>query len=235
MSYCVNCGVELASSEHNCPLCGTEVINPRDPWREPKSRPYPAYFEAIMRGIDRRYLCSIIGLLLLIPVAVCLLVDVLADAGLNWSLYVMGAVLVIMVAVLLPISVGKPRHLLFLGCDTVAILAYLFLINLLSDKQWFLPLALPITLACSLFTLLVMIYFRQRKEKGLFVALAVMLFASGGLTMAIEIIIKHQLNGNFMPKWSWYAFVPCVLSGLIFIIINRQKKWKESIRKRLFF
>ena len=28
MSYCVNCGVELAPSEKNCPLCGTPVINP---------------------------------------------------------------------------------------------------------------------------------------------------------------------------------------------------------------
>ena len=28
MSYCVNCGVRLAKSEHACPLCNTKVINP---------------------------------------------------------------------------------------------------------------------------------------------------------------------------------------------------------------
>ena len=28
MSYCVNCGVKLASSERVCPLCNTKVINP---------------------------------------------------------------------------------------------------------------------------------------------------------------------------------------------------------------
>ena len=29
MSYCVHCGVELAPSERDCPLCGTAVLNPR--------------------------------------------------------------------------------------------------------------------------------------------------------------------------------------------------------------
>ena len=28
MSYCVNCGVKLASSERKCPLCNTVVYNP---------------------------------------------------------------------------------------------------------------------------------------------------------------------------------------------------------------
>jgi len=28
MSYCVNCGVKLKSSEKKCPLCKTVVINP---------------------------------------------------------------------------------------------------------------------------------------------------------------------------------------------------------------
>ena len=32
MSYCVNCGVELADSERRCPLCHTEVHNPRQPY-----------------------------------------------------------------------------------------------------------------------------------------------------------------------------------------------------------
>ena len=29
MSYCVNCGVKLKNSEKVCPLCNTEVINPK--------------------------------------------------------------------------------------------------------------------------------------------------------------------------------------------------------------
>ena len=39
MSYCVNCGVELAASERRCPLCGVEVINPREPFDENGERP----------------------------------------------------------------------------------------------------------------------------------------------------------------------------------------------------
>ena len=29
MSYCVNCGVELDGSLQACPLCNTQVINPK--------------------------------------------------------------------------------------------------------------------------------------------------------------------------------------------------------------
>ena len=39
MSYCVNCGVELAPSEKRCPLCGVEVVNPAKPWTEPEALP----------------------------------------------------------------------------------------------------------------------------------------------------------------------------------------------------
>ena len=31
MSYCVNCGVELARCEKKCPLCGVEAVNPASP------------------------------------------------------------------------------------------------------------------------------------------------------------------------------------------------------------
>ena len=41
MSYCVNCGVELESSEKCCPLCGLEVQNPRQPYDDRIVRPYP--------------------------------------------------------------------------------------------------------------------------------------------------------------------------------------------------
>ena len=54
MSYCVNCGVELEKSEKKCPLCGVEVINPKEPPqdKEPRQRPYPNRIEELSVNIN---------------------------------------------------------------------------------------------------------------------------------------------------------------------------------------
>ena len=41
MSYCVNCGVELHETCSVCPLCHTEVHNPRHPADENAPKPFP--------------------------------------------------------------------------------------------------------------------------------------------------------------------------------------------------
>lgn len=41
MSYCVNCGVELGKAEQRCPLCGTEVVNPKEPYDPKAKQLYP--------------------------------------------------------------------------------------------------------------------------------------------------------------------------------------------------
>ena len=84
MSYCVNCGVELADSEKYCPLCHTEVINPRSPYKEPSEFPYPRQIERIASHIDRRFFASISTFILLLPAFITILCDLLTDASLNW-------------------------------------------------------------------------------------------------------------------------------------------------------
>ena len=73
--YCVKCGVELADSEKSCPLCGTEVILPRNVKRELADPPYPPYPGAVTEGFSRSGVMSLITLLCLIPFTLCLIVD----------------------------------------------------------------------------------------------------------------------------------------------------------------
>ena len=89
MSYCVNCGVELADSEKRCPLCDTEVINPRKPWREPEDFPYPRHLEPVRERANRVFFASVASLILCVPAAVTLLVLIyqyLASLGVSWPL-----------------------------------------------------------------------------------------------------------------------------------------------------
>ncbi|MEG1385319.1 MAG: hypothetical protein RSD08_08485, partial [Oscillospiraceae bacterium] len=75
MSYCVNCGVELAESEKRCPLCNTEVINPSKPEHRVREYPYPKRVETLSRQIDKRFLVWIAGMIMLIPTIVTLFCD----------------------------------------------------------------------------------------------------------------------------------------------------------------
>ena len=45
MSYCVNCGVELDPTARYCPLCHTEVLNPKQPPDPTLPQPFPARIE----------------------------------------------------------------------------------------------------------------------------------------------------------------------------------------------
>lgn len=64
MSYCVNCGVELADSERRCPLCHTEVHNPRQPYDRKIPKPFPNRLDLFEPEDNRGFAAAITTLLL---------------------------------------------------------------------------------------------------------------------------------------------------------------------------
>ncbi len=236
MSYCVNCGVELAPSEPRCPLCGVEVVNPADPWKEPRSRPYPAYVETVLTRVDKRYFSLVAALIATIPVVLCIIIDLLSSGEIVWSGYVAGSIGTLMTFVLVPMAVGKQRPFLYLTLDVLAVLGLLLYIDLASGGfDWFPLLGVPITLYGGVLVGVILLYFRGRKRSGILNALAVLVIGIGVYVIAVEICIRVYRGYSPVPHWSLYAFVPCLLTGVAFIVLNRRKKWKESVRKRLFF
>lgn len=236
MSYCVNCGVELAPSEKKCPLCNVEVQNPLHPWQEPSARPYPRQLERVMHGVDVRFGAALASILLLIPVLISLLCNLIANQRISWSLYVMGGALLAFVFVLLPFLLKKKRVMLLLSLDVLATLLFLLAISLLSgaEGEWFLPLALPLTLACSIATLTTAYLLHHRVFSGVLRNACVVLFALSVLALLINLIIQLYLDERILFTWSWYVCIPCVILGVACILLARHKKLKEDIRKRLF-
>lgn len=231
MSYCVNCGVELAPSEKSCPLCGVEVINPLSTGNEPTSRPYPSRVEKVVNRIDRKYLAGLIGIILLIPITVCLLCDIL-DGGLSWSLLVSGAVISLFVICIVPIMYKRPQPLLFLLFDTLAICAYLLMIEFASRGAWFLPLGLPIVLCSATLTALLMLWLRKKRPIALTCGFAVL--GAGLLSVCINMIVNAFLGLSVFPSWSLYSLLPCLVLFVFFVVLNKRNRWKENIKKRLF-
>lgn len=235
MSYCVNCGVELAESEKKCPLCGVEVINPAQPRRIVADSPYPRRLEKISKKMDRRFFAQLAGLLLLIPLLITVLVNILSSGKLSWSGYVIGALAMVFVWVVLPFYFKKYYTVPFICADCVAAVLYLWLVELLTGADWFLAVGLPIGAGASLFAILLAAAFSGKVKLGALVKTALILFSAGLFTVCVNVITSETVFGTPSVSWSLYVLVPCLILGIAAMIIERRKNFKEEIRRRLFF
>ena len=234
MSYCVNCGVELAKGEKKCPLCDTEVINPRSPYESSASRPYPERLEKISKKIDKKYFALLAGVILLIPIGLTMLCDIIATHGITWSIYVAGAGIVIFVAAILPFYFKKYYTVRFLAANGAAILLYLKFIEKNADGNWFLPIGLPITVVVTVITTAV-ITLIKKKRPPLFVSTAIILLSAGIMCVCIDIIIKAASGRSAVPIWSSYVMFSCLFVSILALILEKRKRLKEEIKRRLFF
>lgn len=236
MSYCVNCGVELAPSEKVCPLCGVEVVNPAEPWTEPRERPYPQRVEKMVRHVDRRFFGLLMALILQVPLWICIINDLLVNHRVTWSLYVVGAMAVLMVMAILPLILKRPKAALLLLADGLAVLAFLFLIDWMDGGlDWFWELALPLTAAFFILAELLALWLRAKKHRMVLITCGMLCIAAGVYTMCVELILNAYRGLSILPQWSWYSLIPCILVGGAFMVLNRRNHWRESIKKRLFF
>ena len=235
MSYCVNCGVELAESEKHCPLCGVEVINPKSPWDESLDRPYPVHFESFVKRIDRHYFASLAGLVLLIPILITIIVDLLSGNGITWSSYVVGAAALLYIFVALPFFFKHYHVVLFLAVNCVGVLLYLFFVERMNGGSWFMGIGMPITIVASVCIVILALLFTTKKHAGLFNKTAFVLLASSVFVFCTELILSSNKTGNIALNWSYYIFVPCAILSVMLFILERRKNFKERIRRRLFY
>ena len=234
MSYCVNCGVELADSEKICPLCQTEVINPNAPWKDPLVRPYPPVMDTLIARIDRRYLAALISTFLLIPMVVVLIADWLGG-GPSWSFYVLGAAALLEVWFILPLMTKRYHLMSFLFLDCLAAIFYLLLIERISGGLWFLPLALPIAAAGSLCLLITAYLFRKGRGRDFIIRMVILLFGIGVMAVVVEIATDMYLRGGFYLNWSLFVLGPCIILVAALLIIDGKHSLKEEIHKRIFY
>ncbi len=233
MSYCVNCGVKLSDSEKKCPLCGTEVINPNKPWKEPNVGPYPKRVEHIVRKVDTQYGAILASLLLIIPVGVTLFADTIADNKVGWSLWVLGAATVIFFFSLFPLLCKRKRPYLYLVIDTFVLGIYLWLISCNTTSDWYFSLGLPLVLLVGC-CVCASVYTFRRSRLAIYVKWAVQFLITGLLSMGIEIIINKFLQKSPIVNWSVYPMITFIIFSIIMLILNRKKNLQEEIRKRLY-
>ncbi len=234
MSYCVNCGVELADSERCCPLCATEVINPAKPAARVHEYPYPKRVETISRNIDKRFLVSMAGTIMLIPTIITIFCDYITDGTISWSIYVAGAMLLLFTWIFVPMLFKKTTVWLNVTLGFISTAIYVGLICLVSGGDWFWTLGLPIVLALGGLVVLLSVLFTIETTKGLLIRVAFVLFGIGLLAIVIDLLISLYIGISLIPSWSGYVFVPCVLLGVLALILRKHKNFKDEIRRRFY-
>ncbi len=233
MSYCVNCGVELDASEKNCPLCGLEVQNPRQPYSPAAKRPYAQRLDPVYSRINRHFVASILTIATAFPALLCLVINMILAGKFSWSLYVAGALAVVWVFVVPRFIIRKLSFMRLFIPDLIAVILYLLLLELLTPVNgWFVPLAMPIALLVGCFALIngLLINHRILKES----AIPAALLASAGLVnVGIEIIVELYLHSAFVLDWSLFVLIPCLAVAAFFATIARRQAIREEIKKRL--
>ena len=234
MSYCVNCGVELEVSARKCPLCDTEVINPKKAPEE-KKLPHFADEEYIPEGISKKFIAYVISMVILIPSIVCVLANALFFSESFWSLYICTTGFLAWVIFVFPFFSRKKKPYLMWAFDTVAVALYgFFLFRMPGDENnVYFRVFLPIVVIISLQMLIFMLWAIGKKRHiilkvlHLFSDFAVFSFLCG-LILSVELGIKVAAAIGMIILVSCL----CIIGFLAYCY--KSKSMRRYLSKRFF-
>ena len=229
--YCINCGVKLAASEKSCPLCNTAVYYPEIK----QSDVEPLYPKNIVPKVtsESKVLNGAIIIMFLIPLIVCFLADIQINGKLEWFGFVAGALGVGYIVFALPLWFEKRNPVIFLPCGFLAAGLYLMYINFVTNGDWFLTFAFPVTGGiCIFISALVALFYYLKKGKLYITGGAFVLF--GGFMLLTEFLMDITFNIRFMG-WSIYPLAVLVLIGGLLIYLGINRSAREMMERKLFF
>ena len=117
-----------------------------------------------------------------------------------------------------------------IALDEIALLSLLYLISVLPPtSDWFLPLAVPITLCLTVATLLIVTLIRRGILRELHIVAAA-LIAVSILCIAVESAVDHYLSGTFTPQWSLLVAATCTPLAVVALMLQRRRAIVEGMK-----
>ena len=230
--YCIKCGVELADSEKNCPLCQTPVFHPQFP-QQSGDPLYPADQNAPRKLRPWGLLIVVTAVLFLLPSIVTVLIDLQIRSTITWSGFVVGALQMLYVMAILPAWFHRPNPVIFVPCSFVSIGLYLLYISVVTDGRWFLSFAFPVLGGLGLIVTTVVTLCRYIHRGRLFV------FGGSAITLGLfmplmEYLLNYTFHRSRFIGWSFYPLSALVILGVILLVVALCKPVRESFSKRFF-
>lgn len=210
--YCIKCGVELQEGAARCPLCGLKVYHPEIK-ETPAPGPYPRYTEEDLH-VKRLFVPFVLMVIFLIPLVICLLVDLKLNGGIVWSGYVAFGLLTLWVTVCLPLFFRNRNPVIFFPIQGAAVLLLTLYICLKTGGHWFLSLSFPVGGALILIIETVIVLLRYVIPRGDYRILYVL----GGAVTAVGllcILIEFLIHVTFRVPMQWWCLYPVAVLGLL--------------------
>ncbi|MCD6321408.1 MAG: zinc ribbon domain-containing protein [Clostridiales bacterium] len=139
MSYCVECGVELAEYHKKCPLCGTPVINPKKSFDFSKNE-YPVFKKhhstANRRKVARHLTGFILTMCFLMVAMIPVIIDFHANSTISWSIYPLLSSILFWVSIALPFFKKRTTFFKEFTITWAAIAVFCVLLNLVTLGQF---------------------------------------------------------------------------------------------------
>ena len=230
--YCIKCGVKLADTEKVCPLCRTTVYHP-EIQRESADPLYPIN-KYPPKAKNTRWPVSLLAtIIFVLPMIIVLMCDMQFNGNIEWSGYVIGALLCVYVFFVLPSWFLHPNPVIFVPCDFACVALYLTYINYHTGGDWFWTFALPVVTGVALLVCAVVTLMKYVSRGSLFIFGGAFL-ALGTFMIVVEYLVTVTFNGYSFIGWSLYPLVTFVLLGLLLIFFGICRPAREIMRKRFF-
>ena len=232
MSYCVNCGVELDPSAGICPLCHTPVVNPGRPVDEEAPPPFPTR-RAEVQPVNKWEVALLLSAMLA-SVAVCcgLLNLFFLRSDRPWSLYVIGAAVMLWIWLVPPLLHRTMPLWLRLLLDVAAVGVYVYLISIdLRGHDWYMGLALPIILTGG--AIMAALGLLLGKGRRSILSSVTLIIGSVGLFLVgVEVFIDRWLFGRWTPGWSLVVLAVCAALVIPLLVVRHRPALREDARRR---
>lgn len=232
--YCVNCGVKLADTEKNCPLCGTRVYHP-DIQREPAAPLYAAEHSSTnYHHVNSKAAHVVITTAFILAAAGFLLINLQIYGQITWGGIVSGAIALAYTLFVLPTWFAKPNPVVFACCDFVAVGLYLLYVNLITTGGWFLSFAFPVTgcIAAIVISVTALLFYVRR---GALYTIGGGFILLGMFMPLLELLVYITFDISRFFGWSIYPGVIFAAIGGICIYLAINKHAREAMEQKFFF
>lgn len=229
--YCIQCGVKLADSQRQCPLCGTIPFHPDLP--APEGQPLYPPNRYPNRRISSRWALIFAGTFFLMPLLISVLCDLQINNAVTWSGYVAGASLSAYVIFVLPFWFRKPNPVIFVPCDFALTGLFLLYINETTQGNWFLSFAFPVIGCVGLIVTTVITLCRYIHRGHLYIFGGAFI-ALGGFMLLMEFLLNYTFQQPQFLFWSLYPLTALVLLGGFLIFLAICKPAREIMERKMF-
>lgn len=230
MSYCVNCGVELDKTARFCPLCHTEVCNPRQPVDTESPSPFPLRRQEV-EPVSRKELALLLSSMLLSVAVCCGLLNLFLLPGLPWSLYVIGGAAMLWFWLVPHLLFRRIPVWLRLCVGTLAIGGYVGLIAFLLDGwHWYWGLALPVVLLLGALQLAVLALLDWKRS--ILTNTTCLIGLAGLFLLGLDCLITRWLTGRFGLSWSIAVAAVCAALMIPLLVIRHRPSLRDEVRRR---